>query len=123
MMNTKKEQKDLYKKMKFKVGVFHIKNTVNQKIFIGSSIDLDAMWNRIRTELRYGGCPNSELQNDWEKFGEENFEYEILSEIKQDEKTNINFRKEARQLEEMFIEDLQPFGNKDYNTRKEAPKI
>lgn len=123
IMSTKKEQKDFYKKMKFKAGVFQIKNTVNQKIFIGSSIDLDAIWNRIKTELRFGNYLNTELQNDWKKFGEENFVYEILSEIKQEEETNINYRKEARQLEEMFVEELQPFGDKGYNTQKESRKL
>ena len=122
-MNTKKEQKDIYKKMKFKVGVFQIKNTENQKIFVGSSTDLDAIWNRIRTELRFGNHLNTELQNDWKKFAEENFVYEILSEIKQDEESTRNYRKEARQLEEMFIEELQPFGDKGYNIQKEARKL
>jgi len=106
-MNSKKEQKEAYKKLKFKVGVFQIKNTATQKILIGSSVDLDAIWNRIKTELKFGNYPNSDLQNDWKEYGEENFVYEILSEIKQgDDGVTHNYRKEARQLEEMFIDEL-----------------
>lgn len=115
-MKSKKEWKDIYKKMKFKAGVFQIKNTVNQKILIGSSTDLDAIWNRIRTELRFGTYPNQELQSDWKKFGEEKFIFEIVSEIKQDDDHPTgNYRKEARQLETMFLEELRPFGDKGYN--------
>lgn len=105
--------------MKFKVGVFQIKNTVNQKIFIGSSADLDAIWNRISTELKFGNYPNAELQNDWKNFREENFTFEILSEIKQeDDGKTVDYRKEARQLEKMFIEELQSFNEKGYNSLK-----
>lgn len=50
-------------------------------------------------------------------FGQENFIYEILSEIKQDETKAIDYRKEAKQLELMYIEDLQPFNEKGYNTK------
>lgn len=63
-MKTKKELKRIYKEKKFKMGVFQIRNTSNQKIFVGSSIDLDAIWNRLRTELKFGSYPNAPLQKD-----------------------------------------------------------
>lgn len=115
-MTSRKEQKDNYKKLTFKVGVFQIRNKVNQKIFIGSSLDLEASWNRLKMELKFGNYPNAELQNDWKKYGAENFEFEILSEIKQeDDGKPRNYRREARQLELLFIEELQPVGDKGYN--------
>ncbi|MCG6190026.1 GIY-YIG nuclease family protein [Maribellus maritimus] len=115
-MRTRKELKNIYKEMKFKIGVFQIRNMVNQKIFIGSSTDLNAIWNRIRTELRFGNYPNIELQRDWNNFGEDNFIFEILGEIKQeDDEKNPNYRKEVKELEKMFIEELQPFDDKGYN--------
>lgn len=45
-MKTKKEIKDSYKQLKFKVGVFQIRNIINNKIYIESSTDLVAIWNR-----------------------------------------------------------------------------
>ena len=117
-MKSKKELKNSYKEMKFKIGVFQVRNTANQKIFVGSSTDMEAIWNRIRTELKFGSYPNAALQADWNTFGEENFVFEILSEIKQDDDNeSVNYRKEARQLEQLYIEELQPFGDKGYNTR------
>lgn len=119
-MNLKKEQKNNYKKLTFKVGVFQLKNLANNKIFIGSSIDLEASWNRLKMELKFGNYPNAELQNDWAKYGVENFEYEILSEIKQEDDGLIhNYRKEARQLEQLFLDELQTFGDNGYNIKKE----
>ena len=115
-MKSKKELKDAYKEKKFQIGVFQIRNTLNNKIYIGSSTDLVAIWNRNRFQLNNGLHPNSNLQKEWIEFGQESFEYEILSEIKQDDKKTADYyQKEAKQLETMFIEDLQPFGDKGYN--------
>jgi flagellar biosynthesis chaperone FliJ len=106
-----------YKQMKFSIGVFQIRNTLNNKIFIDSSTNLDSIWNRHKFELNMGGHRNEELQKDWTAAGEENFKYEILSEIKQDDVVNADYAKEAKQLAAMFIEELQPFGEKGYNKR------
>lgn len=118
-MKTKKEIKDHYKEMRFQIGVFQIRNKVNNKIYIESSLDLVTIWNRYKFQLNSGHHPNKNLQKEWTAFGQENFTYEILSEIKQvDTKTMEQYRKEAKQLEIMFISDLQPFGDKGYNIEK-----
>ncbi|QGY45718.1 GIY-YIG nuclease family protein [Maribellus comscasis] len=117
-MNSKKELKKAYKEMKFQIGVFQIRNTLNGKIFVGSSTDLNAIRNRIRTELKFGSYPNAGLQKDWINDGEENFVFEVLSELKQgDGDKKMNIRKELKQLERMFIEELQPFENRGYNLK------
>lgn len=118
-MKTKKELRNIYKEKKFKIGVFQIRNTKNNKIFIDSSTDLDAIWNRYKFQLDFGSHLSKELQNDWKEFGEENFIFEILSEINQDDDDiNIDYTKEVKELEKMFIEELQPFDEKGYNIRK-----
>lgn len=120
-MKTKKEMKEEYKLMKFQMGVFQIRNKINGKIFIGSSTNLTAKWNSQQFQLNMGSHPNRELQEDWKKFGKENFVYEILDEIKpSDEKNAAIDQEEAKALEELLIEKHQPFGEKGYNkkTRK-----
>jgi len=116
-MKTRKELKEEYKQMKFKMGAFQIKNNINGKIFIGSSLDLTAIWHAQRLQLDIGIHPNSELQKDWKEYGAESFSYEILDEIKQVEDKPIDYAKEIKILEEMTIEELQPFENKGYNKR------
>jgi hypothetical protein len=116
-MKTKKEIKDSYKQMKFKVGVFQIRNIINNKIYVESSTNLVAIWNRHKFQLNSGLHPNTDLQNEWTMFGQEYFVYEILSEIKQDDTKKIDYRKEAKQLELMLIEELQPFNDMGYNTK------
>ena len=114
---TKKELKDQYKQMKFRMGVFQIRNTVNGKIYVEGSANLDSIWNRHRTQLNFGGHPNPELQKDWKDSGEANFVFEILAEIAEEAGKNIDYKKEVKTLEAMYIDDLQPFGDKGYNWR------
>jgi hypothetical protein len=117
-MKSNKQLKEDYKQQKFKIGVFQIRNTVNEKIFIGSSVNLDAIWNRIKVELKFGGHRNNLLQQEWKTFGEENFRFEILYEIEEKEGDNIDYSKEVKKLEAMFIEELQPYADKGYHTAK-----
>jgi group I intron endonuclease len=114
-MKTRKELKAIYKEMKFKTGVFQIRNIVNNKIYVGSSTDLVAIWNSSKFQLNFGNHSNAELQKEWKEFGESNFVYEILDEIKQDDTKKTDYSKELKQLEEMWIEELQPFNDKGYN--------
>ena len=117
-MKTKKEVREEYKQMKFRMGVFQIRNTVNNKIFVEGSNDLVAIWNRHRFQLNFGNHPNKALQADWKELGEDKFKYEIIGEVEQTDTGNVDYRKEVKVLEEMLIEELQPFDEKGYNNRR-----
>lgn len=111
-MKTKKEIKEDYKQMKFPMGVFQIKNLSNNKIFVDNSVDMNATWNRHKTELKFGTHRNKELQKDWAEKGENNFMFEILSELKQDDNNIVNYAKELQLLQRMVIEEMDiPEGN------------
>jgi group I intron endonuclease len=116
-MKTRKELKEEYKHKKFKMGVFQIKNNINGKIFIGSSLDLNAIWNRQKIQLKFGNHPNAELQKDWKEFGEDSFSYEILSELKHLDEKEKDYQKEVAILEELYRDELKPFEDKGYNKR------
>jgi len=117
-MKTNKELKAEYKLMKFPAGVFQIRNTKNGKIFINSSLKLDKVWNSQKFQLELGGHPNRKLQEEWNEFGAENFVFEILDEVDQDGGKEVNLKEEVKNLEEYFLEELQPFGEKGYNKLK-----
>ena len=114
-MKSKKELKEEYNQIKPKIGVYQILNLVNRKAFIDSSVNLDKIWNRHLAELKMGGHRNTRLQADWTEFGETNFRYEILSEIKQTDDQNTDYAREAKQLAKMFIEDAKSTGEGGYN--------
>lgn len=117
-MKTKKELKEEYKQKKFRMGVFQIRNVLNGKIYVDSSVNLDKIWNRHRTQLNFGVHPNAGLQHDWNELGADNFVYEIISEIVQKEEEETDYTREVRLLGEMFMEELQPYGEKGYHKIK-----
>jgi|SRR5579859_4486999 len=114
-MKTKKELKEAYRQMKFPMGVFQIRNIANGKIYIDHSVNLDAIWNRHRAQLRFGGHSNELLQREWQQFGEESFRYEILSELEHKEGEEIDYARELKLLAAMYVEELSPFGERGYN--------
>jgi hypothetical protein len=115
---TKKELMEEYKNMKIRMGVFQIKNKSNGKIYVEGSPNLGKIWNRHKTELNFGTHLNQDLQKDWKDSGEENFIFEILGEIDQDGPPGADYRKQIKELEELFLEDLEPYGTKGYNRRR-----
>ena len=112
-MKSQKQIKEEYKFKKFKMGVFQIRNTVNGKIYVGSSLNLDAIWNRNKMELNFGNHRNLILQSEWKQFGERNFTYEILAEVVQKDEDKIDYNKEIKTLEAMFIAELEPVYNRN----------
>jgi len=116
-MKTHKEMKEAYKLYKSKKGVYQIRNKMNGKIFVGSSTDLKASWNRNKMQLNFGNHPNNELQKDWKNFGENAFVYEILSELKEEDDKKIDPKKEVKELEELYLEELKPYDENGYNKK------
>tara|TARA_R110002050_G_scaffold197713_4_gene332554 strand:+ start:382 stop:717 length:336 start_codon:yes stop_codon:yes gene_type:complete len=104
-MKTKKEQKDIYKQMKFPIGVFQIKNVITNKVLIDNSADMESKWNRHIMELKLGNHRNRTFQKDWNTYGEENFVFEVLAELKNDDKENSNYNKELKALQSLVIEE------------------
>ena len=105
-MKTRKEIKEEYKQKKFSMGVFQVKNKSNNKIFIDNSVNMISKWNRHKAELRFGTHRNLELQNDWNKKEEDNFVFEVLSELKQDDKKEVIYSKELKLLQQMIIDEM-----------------
>jgi len=118
-MKSRKELREEYKQRKYRMGVFQIKNSLNNKIFVSSSQDLDAIWHAQKLQLNVGIHPNSELQKDWKESGTDNFTFDILEMLKQnDDEKPQEFEKELKSLEEIIVEELQPFENRGYNKKK-----
>jgi hypothetical protein len=84
-MKTKKELRDEFKLMKFRMGIFQIINQKEKKIYLQIASDLDRAYNSDIFQLKAGMHSNKELQNDWNKLGSNSFEFKILDELLIDE--------------------------------------
>jgi hypothetical protein len=89
-------------------GVYKIINTVNGKIYVGSSVDIRGRFNSHKSDLRQNKHGNSKLQNAWNKYGEECFVFEIAEECDPQSVRDI----EQVYLNEIFSKaDKQSFYN------------
>ena len=116
-ITDKSEIKKNYKISLTPMGVYQIKNLVTGKIFIGSSKNLQARINRHKFELKFGSEAIKDLQEDYNKYGEQNFSFEIIDELKPKEEPGINYKEDIAVLEQLWLEKLQPFDEKGYNIR------
>ena len=64
-----------------RIGIYGIKNCVNQHIYIGKTgMNFGDRWDSHRALLRSGKHFNEYLQRAWNKYGEDNFEFVIIEE-------------------------------------------
>ena len=114
-MSTRPEIKRQYKETPRQAGIFHVKNTVNGKVLLGSSKNLHGPLNKHRFILSIGMHWNRKMQEEWNQFGPEAFTFEVLEIVKPKEDPGFNLEDELSLLEQVWIERVQPFGERGYN--------
>ena len=97
-----------------KLCIFHKTN----KIFVGSTRNFKTL-NGIKFMLdtnSYTTC--KELQKDWNQYGKDEFTFDILEILNKNNNNPYFNEKEALlELEEKWLEKLQPYGEKGYNIK------
>lgn len=69
-----------------KYGIYGIRNKVNNKVYIGKTMkNFGDRWDCHKACLRGNYHENKYLQNAWNKYGEENFEFIIIHDCKNNE--------------------------------------
>lgn len=114
-MKAKQDINREYKERIKPAGVFQVKNTVNGKVLLGSSLNLEGPLNGHKFMLTSGSHRNEALQKEWKEYGQDKFVFEILEVVKVTDDENFNVKDELTLLEEIWIEKLQPFGERGYN--------
>ena len=115
-MKSRKDIKREYKERPKPAGVFQVKNTANGKVLLGSSLNMEGPLNAHRFMLSVGSHRNKALQLEWNEYGEDNFVFEILETVKVRDDPGFNLSDELTRLEEIWLEKLNPFGERGYNT-------
>jgi len=114
-VKTKQELKRAYKEREKPAGVFQVRNTLNGKVLLGSSLNLEGPLNSHKFMLTIGRHRNGELQGEWNEFGADKFEFEILEVVKVKDDPAFSVNDELTLLEEIWLEKLKPFGARGYN--------
>ena len=95
------------KEQKNSCGVYKILNNKTGNFYIGSSVNMRKRKSQHSLELRKNQHANTFLQNAWNKYGEDNFTFEILWYCSRDEQIDA---------EQKFMDLLKP----KYNLLKKA---
>jgi hypothetical protein len=114
-MKSRKELNREYQERPKPAGVFQVKNTANGQVLLGNSLNLEGALNGHRFMLKTGSHRNKELQADWNEYGADKFVFEILEVVQVRDDPNFNLSDELTLLEMIWVEKLQPFGEKGYN--------
>ncbi|MFD2170431.1 DUF2087 domain-containing protein [Tumebacillus lipolyticus] len=124
--SRREELKQLYKESKTEAGVYQIKNTKNQKVFLGSTMNLKTL-NGKRFSLNMGTSVSNrgtfmskELQEEWNEYGEGAFVIEVLEVLEQKEDPYFDAKDALEKLEQKWLDKLQPYEERGYNIKKES---
>lgn len=102
------------------MGVFQIRNSVNERIFVDSSTNIPGKINRHKLQLTMGSHPNRSLQADWNEFGPDAFEFETLEPVEPRSEVDYDYASDLEVLEDLWLERLKPFGDAGYNEKKKS---
>ncbi|MDA9049558.1 GIY-YIG nuclease family protein [Pseudomonadales bacterium] len=114
-MKTRKELILEYKLASKTMGVYRIRNAVNNKSYIAASKDIRARFNRHRMSLKTRSERIKGLQADWIEHGETVFEFEIVDLLEPLDQPGYDPTEDLKTLLSLWLAKLQPFEPNGYN--------
>lgn len=81
--------------------IYLIRNKYSGKVYVGSTSCTRQRWSKHRTRLRKDKHTNRRLQKDWNRYGEDAFIFEVVSEA--------NTTEEAYQEEQRFMDQYKSY--------------
>ena len=90
------------------MGIYMIKCLINGKVYIGKSNDVKRRWREHKSRLKRNNHENEKLQYDWNKYGEDNFEFKLIE--------NYDNEEFGIELEKKYINEYKSYDlNFGYN--------
>jgi hypothetical protein len=114
-MNTKTALKRAYKQNPPAAGIYKITNNVTGRILIGHGQNVQGKLNGQQAQLKWGSHMNSELQQDWNTYGAEQFSFEIVDYLQPADNPQQDLEQDLSALEQLWLDKLQPYGEKGYH--------
>lgn len=67
---------------KMNSGIYIINNIINNKVYVGSSSNIERRWKKHKSLLKNNKHHSKYLQSSWNTYGEENFHFIVIEEVK-----------------------------------------
>ncbi len=93
-------------------GIYKITCTANNKIYIGSAVNLRNRKSQHIYTFQHNKHKNPIMQNAWNKYGEQAFIFEVLELVLVPDLLLVQ--------EQYWLDKLKPFGRKGFNIYREA---
>jgi len=104
--------------MSIKSGIYKIINSLNNKEYIGSAVDLERRHYYHLLHLRRNKHHSNKLQRAYNKYGKENFKFEVIEEVFFNSSCTTSYKTEYLQcLEQFYLDKFLPYKN-GYNISK-----
>ncbi|MBS6500106.1 MAG: DUF2087 domain-containing protein [Clostridium sp.] len=81
----RKELTNNYKQQEIEMGIIQILNKVNSYSFVDICSNLYKPFESIKFKLNFGNMKVKGLQEDWDKYGEDAFEFKVVEKLKKKE--------------------------------------
>jgi len=109
--------KKQYKQNPPPAGIFKITNKANGKVFIGKGMNVRGRLNGQELQLKWGSHHNKILQEDWNRFGPDQFIFEVIDYLDVATDPQQNLAADLADLEQLWMSKLQPYGDNGYNKK------
>jgi hypothetical protein len=116
----KRELRRQYKEAAPPMGVYVVRNTVNQRVFVGASANPEGAMNRMRFELGMKSHRNAGLMRDWIEFGTANFSFEVIDTLKKSDDPAFDAKAELAALLQLWRNELGADGAHGYSVGEGA---
>lgn len=83
-------------------GIYSIQNKINNKVYLGSSIDIKKRWERHKNDLNNKKHVNQSLQKDWNEYGSGNFKFSVIKQCEESELKFIELEEIYSSWEELY---------------------
>lgn len=104
--------------MKHPMGIIIVRSKVNNKCYLQATQDIRGAMNGLLVRLKGGRHPNKELMAEWIKYGEDNFNVEVLVQLEYDkDEENKDYTEDLALLQLIWEEKLTEQGSQFYKKR------
>ena len=93
-------------------GIYEIRNTINNKVYVGSAVNLKKRWRNHQNDLKNGDHHSIKLQNAWNKYKADAFVFSVLEDVI--EKTLL------QEIEQKWMDIFESYSENGYNVQIKA---
>lgn len=103
------------------IGIYQIKNKTNNKIYVGSSLNIKRRFSDHRRLLKNNKHHSYKLQRAYNKYGESNFEFIVLEEVYFGNWAGTQYKLEILSgIEQVYLDRCGAYSKNNYNISSTA---